>query len=62
VHAAYVLILSVIFTEIVATSLDFFLFTSLALPVFAGLVWDALRRFRRDTPDIDMTLNPSLAN
>jgi hypothetical protein len=26
----------------------------LAVPVFVVLVWDALRRIRRDTPDVDM--------
>lgn len=96
-HAAYVLVLSVMFTEIVLLRfhkipftctlpqfqnnaimlvfiyfIGFFLFTSLAanveramfvhpalflaLPVFVGLVWDTLRRIRRDTPDIDMEL------
>ncbi len=95
VHAAYVLILSVMLMDIVLLRfrkipftctlpqfqnhaillvfiyfIGFFLFTSLAaaiehamflrpilflaLPVFAGLVWDVLRRLRRDTPDIDM--------
>jgi len=97
VHAAYVLILSILFMDIVLLRfrkipftctlpqfqnhaimlvfiyfIGFFVFTTLAaavehgmflrpvlflaLPVFAGLVCDALRRIRRDTPDIDMDL------
>ena len=97
VHAAYVLILSVLLMDIVLLRfrkipftctlpqfqnhaimlvfiyfIGFFLFTSLAaavehamflrpmlflaLPVFAGLVWDTLRRIRRDTPDIGREL------